>query len=884
MPIGKRTCDLRRTDKNPEMFTHRQRLAIKKSIARSSIALVLSAGLTGCATVPVPESALTFEQRDLSPQEVSEVLKSPPRSADAKSAQYSAIPADGLALPQAGQKTPLEVVVSSDLEAAFEAYFHGRGEAALTRLTQDFDSNPDPRARWQNSLLRAQTLIMMGRAALAEEELERTSHLEKAIFGSDLNALALRGEAKLWLDDYEGAFADFAHVVAALGTWELPIQYLSFPANRDVLYYATTAKLRAFTGIAGCYLFKEDYKRALAWASEAERLFNNAHFVTTHPLYGMGDQVYADSYYGRAMNLVFLASATLATTGNEKNSEALFNTAGEFFSAINFSVGHVSVSALKARILNQLGQTESALNAAKTALTLASDANLPDYVWRIGVMTGVALSDEGRMDEAEGFLRQAQNAVDQVSGNLSSDRSRLRFGIGKDDIIHHLAQIDIQKKRWDLLFSDLEKARARAFIDLLADQALSQNRESALVAQIRDLESQILAYRLIVMAPGGADADTLAALEALAGQRQQKLDLLTKRDPEVADLITVRSVTLESVQARLKPGEVMAYAIPGRPDDAVRFLLITPQNAFAKTLFLSYRELDDLLDRFSKAFGVSSSQRGISQVNTQIPLSSSSQQKSILNELQRVFPPDWSGAEELLYIVPSSGLYFVPWSLMETSYPVITLPTGGWVTREHAARAPSSASAVIVGDPEFGGELTQLPGAREEAIAVARLYEADALLGGDASEGKLRRAVGEGAGVLHLATHGVFDHDVPLNSAVMLSNGTDAESLTAEALFENPLPARLVVLSGCETGLGRAIAGDDLIGLTRSFFLGGANTVLSSLWRIDDAGTVAYMKKFHEAAQQGDFGGAWLAARDDLKARGYPASVYGAFVLAGARH
>ena len=117
----------------------------------------------------------------------------------------------------------------------------------------------------------------------------------------------------------------------------------------------------------------------------------------------------------------------------------------------------------------------------------------------------------------------------------------------------------------------------------------------------------------------------------------------------------------------------------------------------------------------------------------------------------------------------------------------------------------------------------------------------------------------------------------------MLSNGTDAESLTAEALFENPLPAQLVVLSGCETGLGRAIAGDDLIGLTRSFFLGGANTVLSSLWRIDDAGTVAYMKKFHEAAQQGDFGGAWLAARDDLKARGYPASVYGAFVLAGAR-
>ena len=44
------------------------------------------------------------------------------------------------------------------------------------------------------------------------------------------------------------------------------------------------------------------------------------------------------------------------------------------------------------------------------------------------------------------------------------------------------------------------------------------------------------------------------------------------------------------------------------------------------------------------------------------------------------------------------------------------------------------------------------------------------------------------------------------------------------------------------------------------------------------------MKKPREATQQGDFGGAWLSARDDLKAQGFPASVYGAFVLAGARH
>ena len=146
MPIGRRTCDLRRTDKNPEIFTHRKRLTIKRTISGSAVALFLSIRLTGAATVPVPESELTFQQRGLSPQEVSEVLKSAPRSADAKSAQYSAIPADGLILPKAGRRMPLGVVVSSDLEAAFRAYFHGRGEATLTRLAQNFGSNPGPLA------------------------------------------------------------------------------------------------------------------------------------------------------------------------------------------------------------------------------------------------------------------------------------------------------------------------------------------------------------------------------------------------------------------------------------------------------------------------------------------------------------------------------------------------------------------------------------------------------------------------------------------------------------------------------------------------------------------------------------------------------------------
>jgi CHAT domain-containing protein len=116
-----------------------------------------------------------------------------------------------------------------------------------------------------------------------------------------------------------------------------------------------------------------------------------------------------------------------------------------------------------------------------------------------------------------------------------------------------------------------------------------------------------------------------------------------------------------------------------------------------------------------------------------------------------------------------------------------------------------------------------------------------------------------------------------------LSKERKAFSLTANSLFENPLPAQTVILSACATGMGKITSGDDLLGLVRSFYLGGAVAILSSLWPIDDEGTKIFMDTFHRQAQNGSYGDAWLAARNELKQRGMPPSVYGAFILGGTR-
>jgi len=73
-----------------------------------------------------------------------------------------------------------------------------------------------------------------------------------------------------------------------------------------------------------------------------------------------------------------------------------------------------------------------------------------------------------------------------------------------------------------------------------------------------------------------------------------------------------------------------------------------------------------------------------------------------------------------------------------------------------------------------------------------------------------------------------------------------------------------------------------MLGLVRSFYLGGASAMLSSLWPVEDEATRGFMEVFHEKARSGDFGAAWIAAREAVKAKGFPPSSYGAFVLAGS--
>jgi CHAT domain-containing protein len=103
---------------------------------------------------------------------------------------------------------------------------------------------------------------------------------------------------------------------------------------------------------------------------------------------------------------------------------------------------------------------------------------------------------------------------------------------------------------------------------------------------------------------------------------------------------------------------------------------------------------------------------------------------------------------------------------------------------------------------------------------------------------------------VHFATHGYIDSDRPDLSAIVLSLVDEAGKpedgfLRAHDIYNLNLPAEVVVLSACETGLGKQIKGEGLVGLTQGFMYAGARRVVVSLWNVNDKATAELMARFY---------------------------------------
>ncbi len=178
---------------------------------------------------------------------------------------------------------------------------------------------------------------------------------------------------------------------------------------------------------------------------------------------------------------------------------------------------------------------------------------------------------------------------------------------------------------------------------------------------------------------------------------------------------------------------------------------------------------------------------------------------------------------------------------------------------------PLAGDSSDVEDPQLrsvsrgGIRFQPLPESRQEVQEIASLYapKSAAYLGSDATEEKAK-SIGKDVPLIHYACHAYVNERFPLDSALVFTipekpkEGQDNGLLQAWEIFEKVrIDADLVTLSACESGLGKEMGGEGLIGLTRAFHYAGARSVLASLWKVEDKSTAALMKRFYAYLKAG---------------------------------
>jgi hypothetical protein len=148
-----------------------------------------------------------------------------------------------------------------------------------------------------------------------------------------------------------------------------------------------------------------------------------------------------------------------------------------------------------------------------------------------------------------------------------------------------------------------------------------------------------------------------------------------------------------------------------------------------------------------------------------------------------------------------------------------------------------SRKSLIIGVPD-----ETVPFVQEEVESIAHcLPNAELLCGPDATVERLREK-GKESQYIHIATHGQFRLDSPMFSRIRLGDSY----LSLYDLYQLELPAELVTLSGCSTGLNVVAAGDELLGLARGLIHAGAETSMLTMWDVQDHSTAQLMTSFYQ--------------------------------------
>lgn len=491
-----------------------------------------------------------------------------------------------------------------------------------------------------------------------------------------------------------------------------------------------------------------------------------------------------------------------------------------------------------------------------------------DIYWMILFDRGKIADAEGSRREATDFYKRAVDLVEQQRSTINTEASKIGFVGDKQNVYTRLIAALYADGQYGAAFEYVERSKSRALVDLLAAKqdflvkAGNDQEIRNLLASNKKAEAAIIAQDL--------SPEQSKTRSVIINAKQY----LQEQSPELASLVSVTSLSTSDIQALIPPDEALIeyYYSEGN----LYAFILTREGL--KSVHLNGDKLAE----------------DIRQFRSLLENPGSADYRLLSRSLyERLFQPlEKSFDKRNIAIVPHGILHYLPFNALQNDkgyllekYSIRMLPSASVIKYLRAKKSPKPADILAFGNPDLGDPRYDLTYAQEEAQAVARTRpRSKVLLRKEATETAFEK-YGGGFHYIHFATHGQFNAEAPLKSALLLARDRGSDGmLTVDRLYSLKLDVDLVTLSACETGLGKIANGDDVVGLTRGFLYAGSNSIVASLWKVDDLATSELMTGFYNALKKTDKREALRQAQLSTKKKYSHPYYWASFQLTGNSH
>jgi CHAT domain-containing protein len=532
--------------------------------------------------------------------------------------------------------------------------------------------------------------------------------------------------------------------------------------------------------------------------------------------------------------------------------------------AFGSSKAMASKAALSRLLLARLGLRTGELDAARQECAKAAEAfseeQLPALAFQLHFVNGRIEEAAARPEQAFAAYRAAQQALETLRSSLRGEELKIAFMKNKLEVYERLVELSLRRgpdgveQAWHYV----EQAKSRSLLDLIVRGSPSSPQglggKSELVRRVGELREELNWYYHRIeaeqLAPESRTAERMQRLQNQVRTHEDELlralRELPASDGEQMGLYVPKSLPLAQVRAAL-PEDALLVEYFRIGERLVAFLVGADVLEVVPVALVSRVRQALRLLQFQLAWarptpgGQSKALQDSNRDATRAHLEEL--YAELLAPLRKFIK-----ASHLIF-VPHDILHYVPFHALHDgrrylidSCTVSYAPSASIFAHCQGRPARTDGPALILGVPD-----SRAPFILQEVQSVsAQLSRAEVYLGAGASEGVLREK-GRQSRLVHIASHGYFRGDNPMFSAIRLGTGY----LTLYDLYHMELPAELITLSACVSGLNVIAAGDELLGLARGLFTAGAASLLTALWDVPDESTAEFMKAFYGRMKKG---------------------------------